>query len=73
MALNARFAPVATATTAGATAADKVEALVGGLFDAIVAELASNATITPNMKNKFDLARAHCITEAASFQTALGL
>jgi hypothetical protein len=73
MALNARFQKVATATTAASGSANKVTALVGGLFDAIAEDIVKCSTLTPNQQNKIALARAHCITNIATLQTAVGL
>lgn len=73
MALNARFQKVATAATAASGATNKVTALVGGLFDAIVEDIVKSSTLTPNQQNKIALARAHCITNIATFQTSVGL
>jgi hypothetical protein len=73
MALNTRFQKVATATTNAVGSTNKVTALVGGLFDAIVEDIVKSSTLTPNQQNKIALARAHCITNIATLQTALGL
>lgn len=73
MALTTRFQKVATATTAASGATNKVTALVGGLFDAIAEEIVKSSTLTPNQQNKIAVARANCITNIATLQTALGL
>ncbi len=73
MALNTRYAKVGTVTTAAVGATNKVTAIVGALFDAIAEEIAEKGVLTPKQMNKIAVARAHCITNIATLQTAVGL
>lgn len=70
---TASLIALSAAVTAASGATAKVAAILPGLHDAIVNEIAANYVVTPNQSSRMSQVRAELVANAAEYQTALGL